>query len=324
MHAIRGAAKVKWFIDRDCEADSSNIPANLVCTYSGNRTRHHWLGRKLKGGGQGNHDLEGGEPSILTFTLDMDGRLMRNSALTLLVLALLANTVSANDEIKRLLADLSFGDVMSADDKISTSDQVESVAVESVAVEPVAVEPVAVEPVAVEPFAVEPFAVEPFAVERVKSEPVAVGMKMPVLPEVLTVVPVIALPPEQTVKAVLKDPIPDSMPLAEVNLIDVTNALPAQIVTIQPREAKSVGHRLQNQACETHAYQTGVVCRPRVSPNLPTSTFLQYFRGNPCYSNAWDGYGYECGPQHAHLHGECDCFKGKNAGCESCDSKTGR
>ena len=261
--------------------------------------RNHWLGRKLKGGGQGNHDLEGGEPSILTFTLDMDGRLMRNSALTLLVLALLANTVSANDEIKRLLADLSFGDVMSADDKISTSDQVESVAVESVAVEPV-------------------------AVERVKSEPVAVGMKMPVLPEVLTVVPVIALPPEQTVKAVLKDPIPDSMPLAEVNLIDVTNALPAQIVTIQPREAKSVGHRLQKQACETHAYQTGVVCRPRVSPNLPTSTFLQYFRGNPCYSNAWDGYGYECGPQHAHLDGECDCFKGKNAGCESCDSKTGR
>ncbi|MDE0862488.1 MAG: hypothetical protein OSA98_01790 [Rubripirellula sp.] len=234
---------------------------------------------------------------------------MRNSALTLLVLALLANTVSANDEIKRLLADLSFGDVMSADDKLSTSDQVE---------------PVAVEPVAVEPVAVEPVAVEPFAVERVKSEPVAVGMKMPVLPEVLTVVPVIALPPEQTVKAVLKDPIPDSMPLAEVNLIDVTNALPAQIVTIQPREAKSVGHRLQNQACETHAYQTGVVCRPRVSPNLPTSTFLQYFRGNPCYSNAWDGYGYECGPQHAHLHGECDCFKGKNAGCESCDSKTGR
>ena len=271
--------------------------------------RNHWLGRKLKGGGQGNHDLEGGEPSILTFTLDMDGRLMRNSALTLLVLALLANTVSANDEIKRLLADLSFGDVMSADDKLSTSDQVEPVAVESVAVEPVAVEP---------------FAVEPFAVERVKSEPVAVGMKMPVLPEVLTVVPVIALPPEQTVKAVLKDPIPDSMPLAEVNLIDVTNALPAQIVTIQPREAKSVGHRLQNQACETHAYQTGVVCRPRVSPNLPTSTFLQYFRGNPCYSNVWDGYGYECGPQHAHLHGECDCFKGKNAGCESCDSKTGR
>ena len=266
--------------------------------------RNHWLGRKLKGGGQGNHDLEGGEPSILTFTLDMDGRLMRNSALTLLVLALLANTVSSNDEIKRLLADLSFGDVMSADDKLSTSDQVESVAVEPVAVEFVAVEPV--------------------AVERVKSEPVAVGMKMPVLPEVLTVVPVIALPPEQTVKAVLKDPIPDSMPLAEVNLIDVTNALPAQIVTIQPREAKSVGHRLQNQACETHAYQTGVVCRPRVSPNLPTSTFLQYFRGNPCYSNAWDGYGYECGPQHAHLHGECDCFKGKNAGCESCDSKTGR
>ena len=219
----------------------------------------------------------------------MDGRLMRNSALTLLVLALLANTVSANDEIKRLLADLSFGDVMSADDKISTSDQV-----------------------------------EPVAVERVKSEPVAVGMKTPVLPEVLTVVSVIALPPEQTVKAVLKDPIPDSMPLAEVNLIDVTNALPAQIVTIQPREAKSVGHRLQKQACETHAYQTGVVCRPWVSPNLPTSTFLQYFRGNPCYSNVWDGYGYECGPQHAHLHGECDCFKGKNAGCESCDSKTGR
>jgi len=251
--------------------------------------RNHWLGRKLKGGGQGNHDLEGGEPSILTLTLDMDGRLMRNSALTLLVLALLANTVSANDEIKRLLADLSFGDVMSADDKISTSDQV-----------------------------------EPVAVERVKSEPVAVEMKMPVLPEVLTVVPVIALPPEQTVKAVLKDPIPDSRPLAEVNLMDVTNALPAQIVTIQPREAKSVGHRLQNQACETHAYQTVVVCRPRVSPNLPTSTFLQYFRGNPCYSNAWDGYGYECGPQHAHLHGECDCFKGKNAGCESCDSKTGR
>ncbi len=52
----------------------------------------------------------------------------------------------------------------------------------------------------------------------------------------------------------------------------------------------------------------GMVCRPRSSVNLPTSTLLQYFRSNPCYTNVWDGYQRKCA-NHSHLHGGCDCFR---------------
>jgi len=238
--------------------------------------------------------LEGREPWTQTIPLDMDGRLMHNSALTLLILAILANSASANDEIKRLMADLSFGEVMNADDKVPASKVPASKKA------------------------------EPNHRERVQSEPVVGGMTMPALPDTFAPVPVMAMPSTPIVKTVLEDPIPDSMPQFEVNLIDVANALPADIVTIPPMEAQSVGHRHQNAACQVPAYETRVVCRPRGNPNLPTSTFLQYFRGNPCYSNVWNGYRYDCGPHHAHLHGECDCFKGKKAGCESCDAKTRR
>ena len=214
---------------------------------------------------------------------------MRNTALTLLILAILANVAAANDEIKRLLADLSFGDVSSAENKLPVSKHA-----------------------------------KPTVAERLKSDPLVEGMKMPVLSDNLTPVTVVALPAKPTVMTALQDPIPASLPRSEDNLIDVSTALPEVIVTMPPMEAKSVGHLQQNRACNAPAYETGIVCRPRVSPNLPTSTFLQYFRGNPCYSNAWQGYGWDCGPHHAHLHGECECFKGKGSGCESCDAKTGR
>jgi len=216
----------------------------------------------------------------------MDGRFMRNSSLTLLILAILANAATANDEIRRLLADLSFGDVSSTEDKVPVSKYV-----------------------------------EPIKVEQAELEPVAEGMKMPALAENLTPVTVVAVPPKPTVKTALQEPIP-ALSQPEDDLMDISQALPELIVTV-PAETKSVGHR-QNQACHVPAYETGIVCRPRVSPNLPTSTFLQYFRGNPCYSNAWQGYHWNCGPHHAHLHGECECFMGKGSGCESCDAKSGR
>ncbi len=76
----------------------------------------------------------------------------------------------------------------------------------------------------------------------------------------------------------------------------------------------------------------GLVCRPHVKPNLPSSTFLQYFRSNRCYSNVWDGYRQKCGLGHHHLHGTCDCYDPnregclgvKRAGCQSCDGSCDR
>ena len=72
-----------------------------------------------------------------------------------------------------------------------------------------------------------------------------------------------------------------------------------------------MGHREYRKDCAPQHYQAEIICQPRYTPNLPTSTFLQYFRGNPCYSNVWAGYRYDCGPQHAHMHGACGCLQGK-------------
>lgn len=71
-----------------------------------------------------------------------------------------------------------------------------------------------------------------------------------------------------------------------------------------------------------------VTCLPHVAPNLPNSTFLQYFRSNKCYSNVWDGYHQKCGCGHAHIHGTCDCcdphrrscFSAGHSHCGNCDA----
>jgi hypothetical protein len=71
-----------------------------------------------------------------------------------------------------------------------------------------------------------------------------------------------------------------------------------------------------------------ITCRPYLTPNLPQSTFLQYFRSDRCHTNIWDGYRRHCGDSHKHLHGECDCFDRNrksclgmgSSNCGSCDA----
>jgi hypothetical protein len=58
-----------------------------------------------------------------------------------------------------------------------------------------------------------------------------------------------------------------------------------------------------------------VTCIPHLPPNLPYSTFLQYFRSNKCYSNVWQGYQQKCGLGHDHIHGTCDCFNPHRKNC---------
>jgi len=226
---------------------------------------------------------------------------MRIQALTLLLLATLASTATANDEIQRLLADLSFGDAMTPD--VATSVR------KTAKPDPLPAASPAMEKVAMEKVAIK------------QTPPVSSFAALPPFSELVAAGPGLQLPPESGPKAVLKQPVPKAVPLTDINLSKAAEVSSPKVAWVQPIETKSVGHRNHSTACEPHGYETGIVCRPRVSPNLPTSTFLQYFRGNPCYSNVWDGYRYDCGSHHAHIHGECDCFKGKNSGCEGCDSR---
>ena len=59
------------------------------------------------------------------------------------------------------------------------------------------------------------------------------------------------------------------------------------------------------------------VCMPRRDVNLPSSTLQQYFRSDRCYTNVWDGYSRECGKNHEHIHGTCDCGTKKKRSCLS-------
>jgi len=216
---------------------------------------------------------------------------MRIQATTLLVFAALISSSSANDEIKRLLSDLSFGDVIAVEEPSPVSQEAQ----------------VAPEPVT------------PFETES--SEAVADFSELPAFSELVATGPGLQLPPEPAPKAELKQPVPDSVPFADVDLTDLAAGGSPEVVLVEPVETQSVGHRHHKQPCEPRDYGAEVICPPRLAPNLPTSTFLQYFRGNPCYANVWDGYRYDCGQHHAHLHGKCDCFKPKNSGCASCDSR---
>ena len=231
---------------------------------------------------------------------------MRIQALSVLILATLVSSATANDEIKRLLADLSFGDAIVDDKADSLAERTKP-----------ASQPVALP--AMEKSAIEKPVIEKPVIEA--SKPASSIAALPAFSELVAAGPGLQLPPEPEPKAVLAEPVPETVPLVKIDLLEAADADLPSMVSIQPVETKSVGHRHHNSACEPYGYERGVVCMPRVSPNLPTSTFLQYFRGNPCYTNVWDGYRYDCGSHHAHIHGECDCFKRGNYGCESCDGQ---
>jgi hypothetical protein len=223
---------------------------------------------------------------VVTFTSHLPSKHgcypMRTSAITAaaLVLSIMSGAVNANDDFSALLADLSFGDA----------------------------------PAVIEPTGESLTVVQEETLQDLM--PLPGGLSMPGMLE--------STPDEQPSAAVavnqpapqvaLMDPVPATVPMSKIDLdaafaIQETASVPAQ----------SVGHLMHANECESGAcggYEAEAYCRPRGMVNLPSSTFHQYFRSHPCYTNVWDGYGIYCGPHHKHLHGECDCFK--KSGCGAC------
>lgn len=231
---------------------------------------------------------------------------MRLKALSLLIAASLVSVSHANDEITRLLADLSFGDAVTVDESVAVSEEASQPIDAAVDVD---------KAVDVEEAADTEDEVE---LPEIKSD--EQFSQLPEFSELVASGPGLQLPVEPAPKAVLNEPVAESEPQQDVDSPEVMNRQPLE-VALQPVETTSVGHREYRKDCAPQPYQAEIICQPRYTPNLPTSTFLQYFRGNPCYSNVWAGYRYDCGPQHAHMHGACGCLQGKNNDCAGCDSK---
>jgi hypothetical protein len=132
----------------------------------------------------------------------------------------------------------------------------------------------------------------------------------------------------------LQDPIPTSIPESsgEINL-DAAFALQEIQAAKTDVSSRAVGHPINS--CDVQSCDSEFTCTPHVKPILPSSSLYQYFRSDKCYTHVWDGYRRNCGANHKHLHGECDCFtkssKGKSCnsvlghgcdrnGCGSCDA----
>lgn len=219
---------------------------------------------------------------------------MRIQALTLLILATLVSAVTANDQIERLLADLSFGDEMESDAGSSVAE---------------ADEPTLQSPVALEQ--------EELAIE--KTAPVSNSANFSAFTGGVAAGSGSQLPQASASTAVLEDPVPDVAPRADINPPKVDETSLPEVAWVQSVENKPVGHRKHSSACEPLSNKAGVICRPRVSPCLPTSTLLQYFRGSPCYANVWDGYRCDGVSRHARLHDECGSVQARDSVCESFD-----
>lgn len=71
-------------------------------------------------------------------------------------------------------------------------------------------------------------------------------------------------------------------------------------------QATTVGHLFHHQ--DDNACDSAQVCTPHTAPNLPNSTFYQYFRSNKCNTNVWDGYRQPCRSANKCINGTCDCF----------------
>ena len=56
-------------------------------------------------------------------------------------------------------------------------------------------------------------------------------------------------------------------------------------------------------------------CQPRRPVNLPRGDFYGYWTTDRCYTGLWDGYTRDCGKEHDHLHGRCDCKPDGRAAC---------
>ena len=218
---------------------------------------------------------------------------MRTSAITaILALSTLTSTLSASDDFSALLADLSFGDAPSLNQPLA-------VAGETVAeLQPVPTGIVMPEMVESTP----PAQSTPIETGLVESDPVE---------------------PVQSPQVALQDPIAtDPQPSDRVDLEEAFAMQGMQTVKTEV-PLQTVGHI--NGHCESQVCDSVITCRPRTKPNLPSSTFYQYFRSNACNTNVWDGYQQKCCGSQKHTLGECDCFSksGKSClskGCNDCAS----
>ncbi len=105
---------------------------------------------------------------------------------------------------------------------------------------------------------------------------------------------------------------PPMIDTANEELIDMEAAFRAQ-ESRAGVAAQTVGHLFQHgrrDSCDSE-----FSCTPHTAPNLPSSSFYQYFRSNKCNSHVWDGYRQPCRSSNSHINGSCDCFKAKNKDC---------
>ncbi len=210
---------------------------------------------------------------------------MRTSAITAAVLALsiMAGTVNANDDFSALLADLSFGDAPSLSEPSTESLTV----------------------------------VQEETLQDLM--PLPAGMSMPGMLESTPTAPECRCR-RRHASARSSSRADGSRSCFGSSVRRLTWMPPLQSRKPRPYPPRRLAICMHGNNCETGAcggYETTAYCRPRGMVNLPSSTFHQYFRSHPCYTNVWDGYGIYCGSHHKHLHGECDCFK--QSGCGACD-----
>ncbi|KAA5544582.1 hypothetical protein FYK55_09710 [Roseiconus nitratireducens] len=115
-------------------------------------------------------------------------------------------------------------------------------------------------------------------------------------------------------------PLPVPEPVAEGEVMDAP-AIPQPLqdqgvpyTTVDPAVG-AVGDCGCGNSCEGHCGHgchgghcghllTETACTPYVTPQLPTSTFYQYWRSNACNTHVWDGYRNRCHAQ-LNLGGHC-------------------
>ena len=153
---------------------------------------------------------------------------MRIKALSLLIAASLVSVSPANDEITRLLADLSFGDAVTVDESAAVSEEASQPVDAAVDVE---------EAVDTE---------DEVELPEIKSD--EQFSQFPEFSELVASGPGLQLPAEPAPKAVLNEPVAESVPQQNVDSPEVMNRQPLE-VALQPVETTSVGHREYRKDC---------------------------------------------------------------------------
>jgi hypothetical protein len=137
------------------------------------------------------------------------------------------------------------------------------------------------------------------------------------MPELTT--PELTMPEISEPRVTLQDPV-SAQPAPVADKFDLDSAFALQD-TKAGVQATAVGHPFHfghEDSCDSEP-----VCTPRTVPNLPNSTFYQYFRSNKCNTNVWDGYRQHCRSANKHINGTCDCFEDKESCFEHCFNDCG-